>query len=41
MNKEIRQYCDGVSIHEIDEDVRKAVADRLGPQADVLQVLIL
>ena len=23
MNKEIRQYCDGVSIHEIDEDVER------------------
>ena len=30
MNEDVRQYFDGVSINDIDEDVRKAVIDRLG-----------
>lgn len=30
MREDVRQYCDGVSIHDIDEDVRKVVIDRLG-----------
>ena len=32
MREDVRQYCDGVSVHDIDEDVRKAVIDRLGSQ---------
>jgi hypothetical protein len=30
MNEDVRQYCDGVSVYDVDEDIRKAVIDRLG-----------
>lgn len=33
MNKEVRQYCDGVSVHDVDEDVRNAIAERFKPKA--------
>lgn len=30
MKEDVRHYCDGVSIHDIDEDVRTAIIDRFG-----------